>query len=115
MKNGEANLDFNTQNSEFLKVNIDNQNFNLPISKVSAEDLVKYYKNSSGFVVKTIANQSVIFEINGKNYTRTSDDNGIAPININLRPGNYTIKTYTNGIVLNNNITVLSTINREKT
>ena len=110
LKNGEANLDFNTQNSEFLKVNIDNQNFNLAISKVSAKNLVKYYKNSSGFVVKTIANQSVIFEINGKNYTRTSDENGIASININLRPGNYTIKTYTNGIVLNNNITVLSTI-----
>ena len=110
LENGEANLDFNTQNSEFLKVNIDNQNFNLAISKVSAKNLVKYYKNSSGFVVKTIANQSVIFEINGKNYTRTSDENGIASININLRPGNYTIKTYTNGIVLNNNITVLSTI-----
>ena len=110
LKNGEANLDFNTQNSEFLKVNIDNQNFNLAISKVSAKNLVKYYKNSSGFVVKTIANQSVIFEINGKNYTRTSDENGIALMNINLRPGNYTIKTYTNGVVLTNKITVLSTI-----
>ncbi len=110
LKNGEANLDFNTQNSEFLKVSIDNQSFNLSISKVSAEDLVKYYKNSSSFIVKTLANQSVIFEINGQNYTRTSDENGIASMNINLRPGNYSIKTYTNGIVLNNNITVLSTI-----
>ena len=65
LKNGEANLDFNTQNSNFLKVNIDNQSFNIPISKVIAEDLVKYYKNSSSFVVKTIANSEVIFEING--------------------------------------------------
>ncbi len=110
LKNGEANLDFNTQNSNFLKVNIDNQSFNIPISKVIAEDLVKYYKNSSSFVVKTIANSEVIFEINGQNYTHESDENGIALMNINLRPGNYTIKTYTNGVVLTNKITVLSTI-----
>ena len=110
LKNGEANLDFNTQNSDFLKVNIDNQSFNIPISKVIAEDLVKYYKNSSSFVVKTIANSEVIFEINGQNYTHESDENGIALMNINLRPGNYTIKTYTNGVVLTNKITVLSTI-----
>ncbi len=110
LKNGEANLDFNTQNSEFLKVSIDNQSFNIPIAKVTAEDLVKYYKNSSSFVVKTIANESVIFEINGQNYTRTSDENGTVSLAINLRPGNYTIKTYTTGTVINNSITVLSTI-----
>ncbi len=113
LKNGIATLTFNTGNMDNITAIIGNQKFTLNILKVSSENLVKYYKNDSKFVVKTLANTSVIFEINGKNYTRTSDENGIASIAINLRPGNYTIKTYTLGSILTNNITVLSTINAQ--
>lgn len=50
------------------------------------------------------------FEINGINYTRTSDENGIAVMAINLSPGNYTIKTTYNGCSVENNIEVLPTL-----
>ncbi len=36
-----------------------------------------------------LANQDVRFNINGVFYTRTSDENGIASLNINLNPGEY--------------------------
>uniref|UniRef100_UPI0034578E5F SpaA isopeptide-forming pilin-related protein n=1 Tax=uncultured Methanobrevibacter sp. TaxID=253161 RepID=UPI0034578E5F len=51
-----------------------------------------------------------IFEINGRNYTRVSDENGTALIAINLGPGNYTIKTLFNGTTVENTITVLPTL-----
>ena len=50
------------------------------------------------------------FEINGINYTRTSDENGIAVMAINLSPGNYTIKTTYKGCSVENNIEVLPTL-----
>lgn len=38
-------------------------------------------------------NERVIFNINGVGYSRVTDNNGYAYLNINLRPGNYTITT----------------------
>lgn len=111
LKNGIAKLSFDTKNRDNITASIGNQKFTLDIFKIESSNLVKYYKNDSQFAVKTLANSKVIFEINGKNYTKTSDKNGIASMSINLRPGNYTIKTYTLGNVITNNITVLSTIN----
>ncbi len=78
---------------------------------IYTEDLVKIYKNDSKFEVNIgAANESVIFEINGKNYTRTSDENGTARMAINLSPGNYTIKTTFNDTTVENTITVLPTL-----
>lgn len=111
LKNGIAKLSFDTKNRDNITASIGNQKFTLDIFKIESNNLVKYYKNDSQFAVKTLANTKVIFEINGKNYTKTSDKNGIASMSINLRPGNYTMKTYTLGNVITNNITVLSTIN----
>lgn len=111
LKNGIAKLSFDTKNRDNITASIGNQKFTLDIFKIESNNLVKYYKNDSQFAVKTLANSKVIYEINGKNYTKTSDKNGIASMSINLRPGNYTIKTYTLGNVVTNNITVLSTIN----
>lgn len=111
LKNGIAKLSFDTKNRDNITASIGNQKFTLDIFKIESNNLVKYYKNDSQFAVKTLANTKVIFEINEKNYTKTSDKNGIASMSINLRPGNYTMKTYTLGNVITNNITVLSTIN----
>lgn len=111
LKNGIAKLSFDTKNRDNITASIGNQKFTLDIFKIESSNLVKYYKNDSQFAVKTLANSKVIFEINGKNYTKTSDKNGIASMSINLRPGNYNMKTYTLGNVITNNITVLSTIN----
>ena len=79
--------------------------------EIITNDLVKIYKNDSKFVADVGAtNESVIFEINGVNYTRISDENGTAKIAINLNPGNYSIKTIYNGITVENRIEVLPTL-----
>ena len=44
-----------------------------------------------------IANEEVGIEINGKQYIKTTDDNGIARLNINLPVGAYTAKIYWRG------------------
>ena len=73
--------------------------------------MVKIYKNDSQFeAVIGIVNETVTFEINGRTYNRTSDENGTARIAINLGPGNYTIKTIFNGTTVENTITVLPTL-----
>ena len=78
---------------------------------IYTEDLVKIYKNDSKFEANIgVANETVTFEINGRNYTRVSDENGSASIAINLNPGNYTIKTTFNGTTVENTITVLPTL-----
>ena len=78
---------------------------------IFTEDLVKIYKNDSQFEAKVGApNQVVSFEINGGTYNRTSNAEGIAKMNINLNPGNYTIKTTFNGTTVENTITVLPTL-----
>ena len=78
---------------------------------IYTEDLVKIYKNDSKFEAEIgVANETVTFEINGKNYTRTSDENGTASMAINLGPGNYSIKTTFNGTTVENTITVLPTL-----
>lgn len=82
--------------------------FDLPIY---TQDLVKIYKNESNFVAEIgVSNENVTFEINSRNYTRVSDENGTASIAINLNPGNYTIKTYYNNVTVENTITVLPTL-----
>ena len=78
---------------------------------IYTENLVKIYKNDSQFeAVIGIVNETVTFEINGRTYNRTSDENGTARIAINLGPGNYTIKTIFNGTAVENTITVLPTL-----
>ena len=78
---------------------------------IYTENLVKIYKNDSKFEANIgVANETVTFEINGKNYTRTSDENGTASMTINLGPGNYAVKTTFNGTTVENTITVLPTL-----
>lgn len=78
---------------------------------IYSKDLVKIYKNDSQFEVNVGAvNQTVVFEINGANYTRISDENGTAHININLIPGDYVIRTTFNGTTVENTVKVLSTL-----
>ena len=81
---------------------------------IYTQDLVKIYKNDSKFEANIgIVNETVIFEINGRNYTRVSDENGTASMAINLGPGNYTIKTTFNGTTVENTIEVLPTLYAE--
>lgn len=80
-------------------------------NSIKSSNLVKYYKNASRFSADVnVANANVTFNINGINYTKTTDEKGTAYLNINLRPGTYNITTFFNGINKTNTITVLSTI-----
>lgn len=89
----------------------------LPI--IEGSDLVKYYHNSTAYSATFIdgsgdplENTNVEFNINGIFYTRTTDNNGKANLNINLLPGDYTITAYNpiNNYPYSNNIKVLHTI-----
>ena len=85
------------------------------ISLIESDDLTKYYKNASQFVVRIHsadggyvgAGEDVTFNINGVFYTRTTNATGHAKLNINLRQGNYTITTYYKNCSQGNEIRVL--------
>ncbi len=85
------------------------------ISLIESDDLTKYYKNASQFVVRIHsadggyvgAGEEVTFNINGVFYTRTTNATGHAKLNINLPQGNYTITTYHKDCSQGNEITVL--------
>ncbi len=82
-------------------------------------DLVKYFRNASQYTVKVIgddgkavgAGEKVTFNINGVFYTRQTDTNGIAKLNINLQPGDYIITAEYKGCLVSNNIKVLPILN----
>ena len=85
---------------------------------ISAPDLVKYYSGSERFTVNLTyakgspaANKSVNITINGVTYPRTTDENGMASLNINLGAGKYDVSVKTDDGTADSVVTVLSTIN----
>ena len=92
-----------TSNTVIVKSNMD-QNI----------DLIKYFKNDTQYTVRVLdehgnpsAKQDITFNINGVLYTRTSNDKGIATLNINLNPGKYIITAMYKNCFVSNSITVL--------
>lgn len=81
---------------------------------VDNENLTKYYKNDSQYVIKLLddkgnpvgANETVEFNINGVFYKRTSNATGHVKMNINLAPGEYIITADYRGYKISNTITV---------
>lgn len=81
---------------------------------VDNENLTKYYKNDSQYVIKLLddkgnpvgANETVEFNINGVFYKRTSNASGHVKMNINLAPGEYIITADYRGYKISNTITV---------
>ena len=83
----------------------------LPILKSS--DLSKKYGTETPFETtlldgegKPLKNTNVIFNINGVFYTRTTNENGIAKLNINLMPGEYIITSSYNGLNTANTVKI---------
>ena len=81
------------------------------------EDLVKYYKGDEKLTAKLvdgrgnpIANADVAFNINGKDYIRKTNNEGIASMNINLVAGTYNVAVKYNESSVNVTVTVKSTI-----
>ena len=122
-ENGVARLNINLRPGEYIltainPVNSESEGFNITVkSLIESNDLTKHYRNDSKFEAKiynkdgTLAiNKNVTFNINGVFYNRITDSNGVARLNINLRPGNYIITTIFEGLTIGNNINVLPTL-----
>ena len=88
------------------------------LSIILANDVVKFFRNGTQYCAKfldgcgsPLVNASVIFNINGVFYKKQTDDNGMAKLNINLRPGVYILTAmHPDTLMYGSNITVLSTI-----
>lgn len=93
------------------------------ISTIISDDLHKYYKNDTQFQVTILNGQGlpsnniqVEYNINGKDYTRRTNENGTTSnFNVNLQPGDYIISicNTANGEVKSNLISVIPTIQVE--
>ena len=89
------------------------------LSTISANDVVKFYRNGTQYYAKFVdgngnplINTEVRFNINGVFYTRNTNNSGIANLSIALNPNKYILTAiHPNGEMSANNITVLSTIN----
>ena len=80
---------------------------------LTAEDMTKKYGQAGAFEAtlvngqgKPYANQKISFNINGVFYTITTNDNGIAKLNINLQPGEYIITSTYGEAAISNKVTV---------
>ena len=83
------------------------------LSVLKASDLTKKYGTKTPFEAtlldgegKPLKNTNVIFNINGVFYTRTTNENGIAKLNINLMPGEYIITSTYNGANIANKVKI---------
>ena len=86
---------------------------------ISGNDITKTFRNATQYYAKFVdtkgnilKNTPVEFNINGVFYTRTTNDNGFAKMNINLNPGEYiiTAKNPNSGEMYSNIVTVLPNI-----
>ena len=91
--------------------------FNVTGENVYADDLTKYYLNESAFTAtvtrgsdQAVSGVEVVFEINGIEYTKITNNEGVASLNINLVPGEYSIIVSYGNQTLVKSVTVLPTI-----
>ena len=94
-----------------IQINIKNTIYGDDITKVYKND-TQYYAIFTDNTGKLLKNTTVTFNINGVFYERTTNQEGIAKLNINLQQGTY-ILTATNPLTneqYSNTITVLSKI-----
>ena len=120
-KNGAVKLNINLDAGDYILTALNpvtgemKSNTVKVISLIVSDDLTKYYRNASQFVVRIRsadggyvgAGEKVTFNINGVFYTRTTNATGHAMLNINLHQGNFTITTYHKDCSQGNNIEVL--------
>ena len=83
---------------------------------IEAVDLTKIYKNPEPLIVKLtdngtpVANRLIVIRINGVNYNRTTNNEGIASIALTLNSGNYTASVKIDNETYSARIIILSTV-----
>ncbi|MBR6023647.1 MAG: peptidase C1 [Methanobrevibacter sp.] len=120
-ENGTASLAINLNSGSYNITtacrNISVNNSIDVLSTIEGKDVVKYYRNATQYEAlvldgngNPLTKKDVTFNINGVFYTRTSNEDGIVKLNINLNPGEYILTLINNvtGEKSSNNITVLS-------
>ena len=127
-ENGTAKLNINLAQGTYIitatnPVNDEMHSNNITVlSKITEnDDLVKYYRNDSQYVVKILddegnpvgAGKTVTFNINGILYERKTNESGYAKLNINLAAGDYVITASYGGCNVANNISVLPVLSAE--
>lgn len=88
------------------------------LSTLEANDLIKYYRNDSQYVIKVLGDNGksvgkgkvVRFNINGVFYERMTNESGYAKLNINLEPGTYVITAQYGDLFHSNTIKVKPTL-----
>ncbi len=85
------------------------------LSVIETDDLTMRYRDGSMFNATILdgqgnpySDQNVTFNINGIFYEKTTDENGVAHLNINLMAGEYIITSNYNGMNSANKVTVSS-------
>ena len=100
-------------------VTLEEKNQTIKVLKRITENknLVMYYGAGSSYKVRVYddygriaKNVTVKFKINGKTYSRKTDNKGYAYLKISLKPKKYTISASYKGFVVKNNVTVKSTV-----
>ena len=119
---GRAKLSINLMNGTYILTAI-NPDTNEMISNtirvlsnfVENKNITMYFHNGTGYVVRVIgsdgkvvgAGENVTFNINGVFYTRQTNSDGYARLNINLNQGDYIITAWYNDCAVSNTIKVL--------
>ena len=120
--NGLAKLNINLEQGQYIitSMNLETgenaaNNVTVISRLIENKELVKYYRNGTQYTVKVIgddgnavgAGEIVTFNVNGVLYNRTTNESGIAKLNINLHPGDYIITAEYKDCRVSNNIKVL--------
>ena len=115
-----GNITTKADRDGFVKLSFNDGKLNVeivPKTKIVSKDLKKYYKQSKQFKVrvygadgKLAIGKSVKFTIGKKTYYSRTNKNGYAALNINKKPGKYTITVQYDNVKVKNKITVKTTL-----
>ena len=127
--NDSSNDVLQSEDSNTLSTNTDDSNVlssegngssTVDVSKtITAKDITKYYKGSTKYTATFIdtngaalANTNVIITLNGQAHNKKTDGNGVASLDVNLKPGTYKVVATnpSTGFNLTTTVKVLSTI-----
>ena len=123
-ENGVAKLNINLEPGKYIITSVNSASDEMISNTIWVKsvlleysDIVKYYQNGTQYSIRVLDGQgnplggaSVIFNINGLFYKRTTNESGFAKLNINLGPGDYIITADYNGEHVSNSIMVLERV-----